>query len=107
MLDRIPQAPSDRMPLLFVGHGNPMNTILDNAFSRTCREIGKTLLADGVPKPKAILSISAHWITPETTMVTAMPHPKTIHDFGGFPNELNEAQYPAPGAPEAALATQK
>ncbi|MDP4199853.1 MAG: 4,5-DOPA dioxygenase extradiol [Bacteroidota bacterium] len=101
MIDCIQNSSSDRMPLMFVGHGNPMNAIVDNTFSRTWREIGKTL-----PNPRAILSISAHWITPETTMVTAMTRPKTIHDFGGFPNELYQVEYPSPGAPEAAQATQ-
>lgn len=101
MLEDIPQSRSDRMPLMFVGHGNPMNAIRDNKFSRTWREIGT-----GLPRPKAILSISAHWITPETTMVTAMAQPKTIHDFGGFPEALYAAEYPAPGAPDEAAETQ-
>jgi len=81
-----------RMPVLFVGHGNPMNAIEDNEFSRGWRQVGQSL-----PRPKAILCISAHWET-WGTLVTAMDKPRTIHDFGGFPRALYEAQYPAPGS---------
>lgn len=92
--------PTPRMPTLFVGHGNPMNAIEDNEYSRTWRTIG-----DSLPIPHAILVVSAHWMTRGTTLVNVKNKPQTIHDFGGFPRKLFEQQYPAPGAPDFAEAT--
>ncbi len=88
-----------KMPVLFIGHGNPMNAILDNSFSKTWKKLGAQL-----PEPKAILCVSAHWLT-RGSFVTTNAQPKTIHDFGGFPDELFRQHYPAPGATDFANQT--
>lgn len=88
-----------KMPVLFVGHGSPMNAIEDNEFSLRWRQMGKEL-----PTPSAVLVVSAHWLT-RGTHITAMNNPQTIHDFGGFPRELHEVIYSAPGNPELAKET--
>ncbi|TXI43033.1 MAG: 4,5-DOPA dioxygenase extradiol [Mycobacterium sp.] len=93
--------PSPRMPVLFVGHGSPMNAIEDNAWRRSWQAMGTELLARAA-QPQLILCVSAHWLTRGGWQITGMARPKTIHDFGGFPQELFDQQYSAPGAPAVA-----
>jgi 4,5-DOPA dioxygenase extradiol len=94
-LDELPFT-GHRMPLLFIGHGSPMNGIEDNEFSVQWKQLGQE-----IPMPSAVLVISAHWLT-RGTHITAMDFPKTIHDFGGFPKALFDVEYPAPGNPKLA-----
>lgn len=97
----VPQQ-SPRMPVLFVGHGSPMNALADSEYTRTLRAHGMRL-----PRPRAILVISAHWQTDWVTSVLASKRPETLHDFGGFPPELSRVEYPAPGAPNYAAAARE
>ncbi|WP_342459612.1 4,5-DOPA dioxygenase extradiol [Methanobacterium sp.] len=87
---------NEKMPVLFIGHGSPINVISDNDFTRSLVKLGQNL-----PKPMAILVVSAHWLT-DGTYVTCMDKPKTIHDFYGFPEKMYEITYPSPGAPDCA-----
>lgn len=90
-----------KMPVLFIGHGNPMNAIEDNEFTNRWK-----LMGSQIPVPKAVICISAHWLT-KGTAITAMNDPKTIHDFSGFPKPLFDAEYPAPGNPALAQETKE
>lgn len=92
---------TEELPVLFIGHGSPMNAIENNIYSSKWKQ-----LATEISQPKAVLCVSAHWLT-KGTKVTAMSHPKTIHDFGGFPQELFNVQYPAPGSELIAKETAK
>ena len=93
--------PSPTLPVLFVGHGSPMNAIEDTAWRRSWQAMGAELLKRA-EAPQMILCVSAHWLTQSGRQITSMARPKTIHDFGGFPQALFDQQYPAPGAPAVA-----
>ena len=92
---------TEKMPVLFIGHGSPMNAIENNEFTSRWKQLAKE-----IPQPRAVLCISAHWLT-KGTFVTAMDQPETIHDFGGFPQALFDVQYPAPGNPQLARETKE
>jgi 4,5-DOPA dioxygenase extradiol len=96
--DQLPR--TARLPVLFIGHGSPMHAIEESRYSQAWASMGEEL-----PRPAAILVVSAHWMTRGTTLVHIGKRPRTIHDFGAFPRALHEAQYPAPGSAEAATAT--
>ena len=95
ILKQLQSTTSSTLPTLFIGHGSPMHAVEDTEISRAWRAIGVAL-----PRPKAILCISAHWMTQGATHVMSNAQPRTIHDFGGFPRQLFEQQYPAQGAPD-------
>ncbi len=97
--DSLPK--TEKMPVLFIGHGSPMNAIEDNEFTTRWKQLAKDL-----PQPAAVICISAHWLT-KGTFITAMDQPETIHDFGGFPQALFDVQYPAPGNPQLAIETKE